>query len=291
MPLNEKDALEFAKYAQVDDSENLEAAITKFNGTYYTDATVQSNKELMNKVTGKMMGEATKHMVADVRDVLGDELNGNDLFRMPIAQAISTVTGLLKTKIQNQKTEFEKLSGQNNDQALKEWQDKYQKLEGKYKEVETLKNNVATEFESFKTTAQKKEQETVINYFKTDLLSKIQPKFDKTLPPLAIKGFQAEMEADLKWITDEEGKPYLADKDGKRFQSKKKAGEFMTNEEAFESYAESKGVLQKNPQGGKPAFGLPIGQPAKPVTMPLSGTFSADQAPVTRKVSRRAQGG
>lgn len=298
MPLNEKDALELIKFQGLHEAEDLEAAKTKFQSTYYTESQLTEageKNQVIKSIVGKQLNKVKQNILKGLREE-EIEFTNREFDDMAFEDFASEVD---KRRAKKYTTEIEALKGKagaNNDEVVKDLQAKLDKLQNKYSETEKLKNTLAAEFDGFKSEAQKREQSIKIDYFKRDVYGKL--PFDASVDDLKKKGFFSTIEEKYSWQTDDQGNPFLADKQGQRLRSKKNAAEFMTPEEILEEEGNSLNIFKKNPQGGQPAMRTvgtftPPGQtPAAPRQVP--GTPFVPQAATPRQgriLNRKATGG
>jgi uncharacterized protein YdbL (DUF1318 family) len=119
----------------------------------------------------------------------------------------------------------------------------------KFEESETLKTDLSSQFDSFKTNVETEKKQGRINTtFSTALEAvKIDPATDK----YKLKGFRTEFDEKYQIDIEDNSVVVKDKKSGDKLKSSAKAGQFMTLEEILTKEATEAGIIQKNVHNGK----------------------------------------
>lgn len=248
---------EFVKYLGYDPEEvkDLDSLKGKFDSDFVRKAAIKDDKELIGSIIGSRMGSITTTINRAAKE-LGVEL-GDDLKDKKVEEVISYVFDTVKTTHSNKVKELEDSLKQSGDEAVKTWQEKYVKLESKFKDTKDLLGNLQGELEKTKTEASQKIKTFKINSVVDSAYKKIPFKSDMT--ELERKGFDAIIGSKYQVDLDDEENPFVVDRaSGKRIPNPNKAGTFLTVEDIFDLEADKAGLKKKNNAGGTPPIKHPL---------------------------------
>jgi hypothetical protein len=255
MPIKPEEALELVKFLNLDEAESLDQAKEKFNTSYL------KSEELNNKI-GRLTGSVAA-VVKKAYEPFGVTLSDEDFKTQKIEDVIRGASDKAKTFFETQKSEWEKRAeGKGGEELVKQWEDKYKKVEKSLLEEKQLKADVLAQFDGFKTQVEVEKKQTKLNGIFEKSLEEI--KIDPTTDKYKLKGFKSEFFEKYK-IDLEEDSPIIKEiKTGEKLKSSAKAGSYMTVSDVLLKEATEAGIIQKSPHQGKPAKGNPNPQTQEP---------------------------
>ena len=264
MPIDPKEALEYIGFS---DAESLDDFKAKFHEKYATDDKLIHDKYVKPAI-GKLMGKVKQNLLNKAREE-GIEFTNSEFDDKDLEDVHMT---LAERKAKRYQTELEELRSKGGDELVKQWQEKADKASKRASEEETLRKQLASEFDNFKQTASQQVKSVKVNYLKTDLMGKI--KLKPGIKDLEKEGFNAYVEKNYRFDFDDQDRPIVLDSAGNRIRSEKKADEWKSPEEVLTEAAKKFEIYADNPQAGKPVggqFGQP--QPKTPqIGMPTNPT-------------------
>lgn len=232
-----KDIFEYLGVStEIDSVDKFKSA---FNGKFLPLEQAHTNEEVVSKVIGKKFGsqKTVAKRIAKEFDIDLDE----EILKQEPEKIFEHISKSAKTKIE----ELDTLVKTNGDDAIKEWQEKYQKVEAKAKDYETSTKSLREELDKVKKDKDESIRSFKINAVKKDILSGL--KFSKSANDFARKGFEATIAEKYVIDFDDKDEPYVADvKTGQRMPNPNKAGDFLGIKDVFAMEAESGGLLEKN---------------------------------------------
>lgn len=246
MKLNQEQQAELLKFLNLEEAESVEAAKEKFQADFLPAKTLN---EKVGKITGTINSLAPK-LFNEFGVTLTDEDFKGKKTEEVLQFAASKAAENYKAKI----TELEaRASGQAGEEVLKQWEQKYTKLEKQLNEERSLKNDVATQFEQFKIGIENEKKSSKISHALENSLKEI--KLDPTVNQLTIEGFKGLVKS--KYIIDlEDDAPVIKDaKTGEKITSKAKAGTFMSIQDVLLKEATEQNIILKNPHAGQASGG------------------------------------
>lgn len=234
---------------------------------------VHDDPEITNKIVGKNLQQIEKAVVSHIKD-LGVELTEDD-FKEAKNTYDKIKVGMAKVKAFHElsTSELKQLAEKKGGDAAKEWQEKYGKAEQKLKDLETMNQTLAKQFEE----AQNNGKNELKNYKITDAKNKAMSKavFKDGLTDLERTGFQTIFDNKYMIDLDEKGDAFIFEKaTNKRVPNPAVVNTFMNIEDVLKMeievnklgktnpHANATVVVQKDPfnvvqQNGKEE-GLPI---------------------------------
>jgi hypothetical protein len=153
---------------------------------------------------------------------------------------------------QGKLSEVEKLASSGTDEKIKEYASKYEKLESKLKDTDSLLKKTAEEYEGYKKQSADQIKGVKLNYAKSQVWTGA--SFAPGTDPLKVKGFKADFSEKYQIDLDENDQVFIADLQGKRIQNPAKHSEWLSPGEVLGMEIEKAGIGIKNPKAGQPAF-------------------------------------
>lgn len=241
MKLKPEEQAEFLKFISLDEAETLEQAKEQFQEKFIPEKKLT---ETVGKLTGSIVNVARK-----IFTPFGVELTEEDFKGKKIEEVLKTSADQAVNFHTTKLTELQSLAeGKVDDTLLKKKDEEITTWKKKFEEAESLKTDLATQFDSFKNNVETEKKQGRINTtFSTALEAvKIDPSTDK----YKLKGFRTEF--DEKYLIDlEDNSVVVKDKKtGEKLKSSAKAGQFMSLEEILTKEATEAGIIQKNPHNG-----------------------------------------
>jgi ElaB/YqjD/DUF883 family membrane-anchored ribosome-binding protein len=219
--------------------DSLDAFKEAFNDKFLPTDQAHTNDAVVAKVIGKKFG-SQKTIAKRLAKEFELELDDETLSKEP-EHIFEHIAKTAKTKIE----ELDTLVKTKGDDAVKEWQEKYEKVNTKLKDYEGSVKSLKSELE--KTVAEK---DTAIRTFKTTSVYKDAVgslKFSKNANDFAKKGFESIIKEKYVIEFDEKDEAYIADANTKqRIPNPAKAGEFLGIKDVFTMEADAGGLLEKN---------------------------------------------
>jgi hypothetical protein len=244
MPLNEKEALELLQFLNLNEAENLEAAKEKFEQTYV------ESKELSGKI-GKLTGTIA-NVTRKAFEPFGVTLSEDDFKDKKVEDVIRSASDRARAEYEKKLSEWEqRATASGSEELVKEWEKKYKTLERKVTEVDTARQDAINQFEQFKIKVTEDQRNAKINStFERELAAL---KLDPSANELTIRGFKSAISDKYQLDIEDDGNFVVKDKSsGERLKSKEKAGTFLNLSDVLLKEATEAGIIQKNPQAGKP---------------------------------------
>lgn len=253
MPLEVKEALEYLGIK----AENIEEFKTFFDKDFIKQSAITEDLESVKKILGKTFGtlenEAKKFAKENELDI---DFESDDFKGLKkVSEKYKFVTSKLNEKNKSIIEELQKKAGQGNDEKVKEWEKKYDKLDLKHKEISGLLSTTKTDFDTFRAASEGSMKSFKLGVQKKELYGKL--NFDPGVNEFTKKGFIGSFEEKFKIDLDENDSPILMDLTGAKIASKKKSGEFKSVDEALQELLVEAKLNALNPDGGR--------QKAKPI--------------------------
>lgn len=235
--------IEFLGYdpKTIDTEEKFKELVEK---DYIKRTEVHKDETLVDSVVGKRIGSISTAFKKAVKD-MGIELDSSELKDKKIEDYFTVAASKVSAKMK----EFEGKAGQTNDEALKEWQDKYAKLESKANDYKKSWDSTQTEYEGFKAAVEEEKKTGKVKSYQEQAWSAY--KWPAGIDELKKEGFVSYINKNYKVQLDEQGEPFVSDKDGNRLKSGKQHGAFKSLEEILVEEGTSKQVYAvTQAQGG-----------------------------------------
>lgn len=202
------------------------------------------DETIVNTITGKRIGALETAFKKSLKSV-GVDFENAELKDKKIEDYFTIAASKISTKIK----EFEGMAGQTNDEAVKEWQDKYTKLEAKANDYKKSWESTQTEFDGFRTTVEEEKKTGKVKQYEQSAWAAY--KWPAGIDELKKEGFVSYINKNYKIQLDETGQPFATDKDGNRIKSGKTHGAFKSLEEILVEEGTAKQVYAvTQAQGG-----------------------------------------
>lgn len=231
MAIESKDLIEYLGF-KPEEVESLDDLKSKFSTDFIRKDAVVKDKDLVSQVTGKVIGSITTKLNTVVKD-LGFELDENEIKGKKIEDVIGVFGNKAKDHYTAKITELESLASANNkDEAVKEWENKFKKIESKYNDTVNLLNTTKADYESKIQSYEGEKVAFKINHRKSEALKSV--PFKDGLTELERKGYMSILDEEIGVELDETGVPYpISKKDKSRIPNPKVSGTFMDFEDLF----------------------------------------------------------
>lgn len=207
----------------------------KFDPDFIKRSEAIKDDKIYSAVVGKINGSLTS-AIKQVAKSSGIEFEAGELKSNMPEEVMNIAFG----KVQNKMKELEAKAGAGNDEKVKLWEEKYNKLESKANDYKKSLEATANELTTFKTNYEtEKKQFKIESELERELAGF---KWKAGASDLEKKGFIMDFKENHKLDLDEEGKFYVANAKGERIKSKNKASEFMNLNEVITNYGIEKKV-------------------------------------------------
>lgn len=272
MPIEVKDVVEFLGY-KADDIKELNDLKTKFDSDFIRTANITEDSEPVKKFLGKTFGTLENEIkkVAKSYD-LEIDFDSEDLKGKKVTDKLKFAFSKYDEKNKSVIDELKSKAAQGNDEKVKEWETKYEKLKSKFSDTDSLLKTTIGEYEEFKLKKDSEIKDVKLNVHKSNAYNKA--KFIPDINEYTKKGFLTDFESKYIADLDETGKIIPMTKDGKRIQNPKVTGTFYEFEDLLQEEMIKANLYALNKDGGKP----------KPQTIKMHQ--SAEGSPV-RQVAKR----
>jgi hypothetical protein len=239
-----KDVLSYLDIKEADITVDGKPSMDKFKELFNGDAgflkrallkdEIKSNPTLLSEITGSRVG-AIDTAVNRVAKSLGVELD-EETSKAGVEKKIDFIFKTHSKKYNEEVSTLKKeLDLKDVDAAVKEYKDKYVKLESKYNDTKSLHDQTVAALEAEKKGRMDFEKSITIKSAHENALGKI--KFAKDVDELKKEGFLSILNRSYKLDTDETGKVVVFDAEGKRITNPNKNGHFMEVEELYKHEA------------------------------------------------------
>ena len=235
--------MDLVKFINLHDEEDVEKAKEKFEQLYV------ESKELsrqVGKITGTVLNVAKKGY-----ESLGISITEDELKDKKVEDILRFGFDRVRSEYDKQREEWEKkTTSEGTSELVKEWEKKLKTLERKLSDTESSRQDVITQFETYKTDVKEYNKRTKIeSIFEKELQS---VKLDPSVNALTIKGFKSELSDKYVFDLEEDGTPVVKEKSSLQpLKSKEKANLYMTIGEVIAAEAAKQDLLQKNPGAGR----------------------------------------
>ena len=252
MPISNEQAMELVKFLNLNEVENLDDAKEKFS-------TAWVKAEELNEKLGKINGTIA-NVTRKAFEPFGVVLTDEDFKDKKVQDVIRSASDKARETFENQKEEWEKrASGNGSESLIKEWESKYKSLEKKHLEIDSARQDVVNQFESYKNKVKEDAKINTINSIFEKELNSI--KLDPSTNEFTIRGFKSLINDKYEIDIEENGNAIVKDKQsGERLKSTAKAGTFLNVSDILIKEATDAGIIQKNPYAGKIVTNKPVGQ-------------------------------
>jgi hypothetical protein len=243
MPITPEQAMDLVKFINLHEEDDVEKAKEKFEELYV------ESKELsrqVGKITGTVLNVAKKGY-----ESLGIAIADEELKDKKVEDILRLGFERVRGEQDKQKEEWEKkATPEGTNELVKEWEKKLKSLERKLSDTESSRQDVITQFESYKTDVKETTKRSKIeSIFEKELQG---VRLDPSVNALTIKGFKSELSDKYVFDLEEDGTPIVKDKSSLQpLKSKEKANVYMTIAEVIAAEAAKQDLLQKNPGAGR----------------------------------------
>lgn len=233
-----------------DDIKTMDDFKAKFDTTFIRTSAINEDFEPVKKIVGKIYGTLENEIkkVAKANelelDFDSDELKGKKVTEK-LKFAFEQYTGKTKTIIEELTTK----ASQGNDDKVKEWEKKYEKLNTKFTETDGLLKTTTSEFNQFKEIKERDIKNIHLNIKKDDIFKTA--KFIPEVNEYTKKGFINEFQEKYSLDLDETGTPIITDKEGKRIPNPKVTGSFYDPADLLKEEMVKAKLYALNDDGGK----------------------------------------
>lgn len=275
MPLEAKEILDYLGAK----AETLEEFKASFDKDFIKQSMITEDSEPVKKILGKTFGTIENEVKKIAKGFdLDVDFDSEDLKGKKVTDKLKFVVGEFDKK---NKLIFEDLTakaGLGNDEKVKEWQSKFEKVDGKLKEKNTLFDSLKGEFDNYKTSTANEIKNTKLNIHKKEVFGKA--NFIDDANEFTKKGFLIDFQDKYDIDLDENESPIIKNKKGERLISTKTAGTFKEISEVLEEELALAKLLKLNANGGQ-------AKPAKQTPPPPPNTNGNNNSNRTRKVAER----
>lgn len=230
-------------------------SIDKFKESFEKDflrvSTLTGNEEAFKPLFGKKIGEAEARIKSFAKKHNAEWGAAKDWDGKPLQDKVEFVLNKIVSDSNLAIEEAKKSDGMGNDEKVAEWQDKYTKLESKYKDTDSLLKTVKTEYDGFKVQKEQELKGMKLNMVKDEAIKKM--KFKQGLSDIEKRGFLSKLNDDYKIDLDDKGEPYIADKEGNRIKNPKVTGTFKGIDDVLLDLATKEKLIEMNPHAGSKA--------------------------------------
>lgn len=223
------------------DVTNVDELKEKFTSEFFRKSAVPD--DVKNNITGFAFKNINKS-VKEISKNYGIELSNSEIESKKVEEVFSLVLESINNKNNEKISDLEKQISEPNE-ALKDWEKKYNKLENKNKDIEGLLSTTVNEFNSYKENASSQLKNYKINTGKKDLFSKIQFKSD--MSDLERIGFDKYISDNYNLDLDENDEYIITDKKGALIRNEKVAGTFYKPEDILKEKAIELNLIATNP--------------------------------------------
>ena len=248
---------------------------SQFDEEFIRKSAATNDKEFVDKIFGKYVLSAATTAKKAAKD-MGIEIDNAELKDKKVDEVFSLVIGKIASAKDAKIKELSEAAGAGANEQVKQWEEKYGKLESKYNDTVRLHKSTVQEFDDFKGNSEKEKKSWIVSNVADKAWSSF--KWANTADDLKKEGFKSLFSKNYQILLDEQNAPYIADSTGNRIKSDKKQGEFRSIDEVLELEGVKAGVWAMSDQ--KPAY--------KPTSAPAAVQQQQNQLP-HRQVHPNAQ--
>lgn len=258
----EKEALEYLGY-KAEDFKTVDEFKTKFDSTFIKQANINEDSEPVKKILGKTFG-TLENEIKKVAKGFDLDIDFEEVKDKKVTEKLKFVFEKYDTKKGELIKDLETKASLGNDDKIKEWEKKYEKVAQKAKDFEGLLNTTKSEYEQAQNKWSSEVKNVKLNVLTKDAFAKVKLKSD--ISDFEKRGYMAAISEKYKFDLDETENLVVKNSKGERIPSTKTTGTFKTIEEILEEEAISGKLIQLNTDGGKPKQQINFGTP--PTTQP-----------------------
>lgn len=253
----EKEALEYLGY-KAEDFNSLDEFKTKFDSTFIKQSNITEDSEPVKKILGKTFG-TLENEIKKVAKGFELDVDFEELKDKKVTEKLKYTFEKYNEKKSEYIKDLETKAALGNDDKVKEWEKKYDKISQKSKDLESLLNSTKSEFEQAQNKWQSEVKNVKLNVLTKDAFSKVKLKND--ISEFEKKGYISTIAEKYQFDLDETENLVVKNKQGERLKSSKVTGAFKTIDEILEEEAITGGLYQINKDGGKVVKPINFGQP------------------------------
>ena len=258
----EKEALEYLGY-KAEDFKTVDEFKAKFDSTFIKQSNITEDSEPVKKILGKTFG-TLENEIKKVAKGFELDVDFEELKDKKVTEKLKYTFEKYNEKKTEYIKELEEKAALGNDDKVKEWEKKYEKINQKYKDVEGLLNSTKSEYEQAQTKWQSDIKNTKLNVLTKDAFSKVKLKPD--VSEFEKKGYFSTIAEKYQFDLDETENLIVKNKAGERLKSAKVTGAFKTIDEILEEEAVAGKLYHLNTDGGKPKTTVNFGTKVDDVT-------------------------
>lgn len=227
--------------------------VDDFKATVGTDFirrdNVHDDPEITNKIVGKNLQQIEKAVISHIKD-LGVEVTEEHFKEAKNTyDKIKIGMGMVKTYHETSTNELKGLAEKKGGEAAKEWQEKYGKAEQKLKDLETMNQTLAKQFEEAQLNGKNELKNYKINDARAKAFGKV--TFKDGLTDLERTGFETIFNNKYVIDLDENGQEFIFEKGtNKRIPNPSVVGTFMSIEDVLKMEIEANKLGKTNPHAG-----------------------------------------
>lgn len=244
----EKEALEYLGY-KAEDFKTVDEFKAKFDSTFIKQSNITEDSEPVKKILGKTFG-TLENEIKKVAKGFELDVDFEELKDKKVTEKLKYTFEKYNEKKSEYIKDLEAKAALGNDDKVKEWEKKYEKINQKYKDVESLLNSTKTEYEQAQQKWQSDIKNTKLNVLTKDAFSKVKLKPD--ISEFEKKGYFSTIAEKYQFDLDETENLVVKNKQGERLKSAKVTGAFKTIDEILEEEAVAGKLYHLNTDGGKP---------------------------------------
>lgn len=232
---------------------------TEFENEFLRKSTLGERKDLIDPIVNNAFSKRLNSIETGLKRVAKEyavDLTEDELKDKKIEDVVRTVVGKAFETSNTLNEELKEKLAKTGDSAVKEWQTKYEKLEKKYLDADSLLKTTSKQFDDFKLDSTNKFKSFQVEYSKKDLFSKL--KFKPTVTEIEKEGFNSVINKKYQFDIDEQEGLIVRLADGKRVPSETVTGKFKSAYEVLEEEAIKNNLFELN-NNKKPAFSIKAG--------------------------------
>jgi len=232
-------------YVDIEDVKSIDEFKEKFTSKFAPKSDLEDANKKLSEFTGKFSGSATT-LFKRLGGFENKDIDGKKW---------EEVAEMAINKYKGQVEELEGKQGNSNEEVIKDFQKKIEKLSKERDDYKTAQESLQSTYEK-----DKGDWEGKLTSYKTTNLfesakGKVASKLKKDMSPAEKLGFEASLGSFMVEFDDKEN-AIVKDKEGKRIQNPNKAGSFLSLDEAIELKANELGLIAKNNGGGQQTQGF-----------------------------------
>ena len=218
---------EVAEYLGIDAEKikTLDEFKSTFDKEFLRASAITEDSEPVKKILGKTFGTLENEIKKVSKSFeLDVDFDAEDLKGKKVTDKMKFVLSKFDEKNKSTIADLTAKASLGNDDKVKEWEQKYEKLNKKYSDTDGLLKKTSEDFEGFKLNSLKEIKGVKVGIHKAEIFGKA--KFSTDVNDYAKKGFLNEFESKFSLDLDENEKVVIVDKNGNRIPNPKVTGSF-----------------------------------------------------------------